>query len=409
MPHIAHGLDRSEKLARFFEGNLARRVAPAADRCARRGETREDRLTPESRDQTMQEYINSFRDVEHSPMTLPDMAREYMISVLNMREARQMSREQISRAIFSQQVAMRSAAANSSASISNILSNVQNKVMLKAYRRRDRTWEPWCKLGNLPDFKVGTRKLMSDTADLKETGENGEIFDSQVTDQKENIQLALFARKASFTWQAMMNDDLDALATIGMRQGQAAARLPARLVYTSLLANPTLQDGVTLFHASHGNLDSTVSAFQESTLKTALNDFRKQKSIQAPNDTEFTAEPIDIDPAYILCPPELEIAVKRLVNPNLYVETAVFASMFKPIIEPRLSTTGYTGQSATAWYLMADAGDIDNFEVAFLEGDDNPRFDTFEDFNVLAVQFRTYLPCGVKPLDFRGMHKSVGA
>lgn len=394
--------DGNEKRLRHMTVNLSRSLGRRAD---------EKGNLDTYIDETPEE-----KKIERQTISLMRLGEEYL-RMVNYPGAQSMTREQIARTMFSHDLKMRAAAGNVSGSIANVLANIQNKALVKAYAKAQPTWRRWCKVGTTPDFKQAYRLRLADFADLRQTDENGEILDSQTNDEKEALTLAVYARRISLTWQMFVNDDLDALGSLPAKMGQAAARLPSRLVYTHLLANPTMGDGSALFVAGHSNLDNTVTAFGAVTLKTAITDMRKQKSIQAANDTEFTAEPLDVNPAILLVPPELEIAAKQIAfspgdvtaNINANVINVYRDIIREVVVESRLSTTGYTGQSATAWYLIGDPASLDTCEVTFLDGNEMPRTDTYEDFDRLAMQFRAYLPCTAKMLDWRGIHKSVGA
>ena len=51
--------------------------------------------------------------------------------------------------------------------------------------------------------------------------------------------------------------------------GRAAIRTIGDLVYAILTSNPNMQDGVPLFHADHGNIDSTGQAIDVSSVSAA--------------------------------------------------------------------------------------------------------------------------------------------
>lgn len=391
--NVRVGAERNEKLTRHLTVNLGRRCGIHND---------------------------VDKDVERQPMNLQVLGREYL-GMIGTPGARNMSNEEVAREVFSQRSAIRAASGNVTSSLSNILANVQNKVLLRAYKKAAPTWRRWCKIGNVPDFKLLSRLKLSDFGDLRETKEDGEIEDSQLIDSNETFRLAWYARKISLTLQMFINDDLDALSRLPALMGQSAARLPSRLVYTHLLANGNMADGTPLFHADHANYNSAASALAAATLQTAIQAFRKQTTFQAPNETvggvAIPAEPLDVEPEFLLVPPELEVMAKKLVfSPGeVAAESSsgvvnVYKTILKDVIvESRLSHTGYSGYSATGYYVLPNSESIDTFEVGFLDGNEEPRTDTFEDFNRLAMQFRVYLPCVAKALDHRGMHKSVGA
>jgi phage head maturation protease len=295
-------------------------------------------------------------------------------------------------------------AGNTSGSLSNVLANIQNKAMLKGYRRAAPTWS-----------KIGSRVRLSDTPELKPTGENGEIHEGQITDTGETIQLATYGTILSFTWQMFINDDLDALSTIPMRMGQAGARLPSRLMYTHLLANPTMADGYAFFdNTYHYNIrGSTLSA---SALELAVQALREMKPEKAPNDEGYSPDVLDLEPQGILVPPALEWTASKLIQSPADVNATYSAGVVNPLkgvvkewtVEARLgAAAAYTGYSDTVWFLYANPNDVDIAEVAFLDGMDQPQTDSYEDFDRLAVRYRMFHPVAVKMLDWHGMIRSA--
>ena len=74
-----------------------------------------------------------------------------------------------------------------------------------------------------------------------------------------------------------------------------------------------------------------------------------------------------------------------------------------------LSNSHYAGNSAKAWYLLADPNDLPVIEVAFLNGQEAPTIETAEaDFSVLGIQLRGYHDFGCALQDNRAGVKSKG-
>ena len=74
-----------------------------------------------------------------------------------------------------------------------------------------------------------------------------------------------------------------------------------------------------------------------------------------------------------------------------------------------LSNAGYTGNSAKAWYLLADANDLPVIEVCFLNGQEAPTIETAEaDFHVLGIQLRGHSDFGISLQDPKGGVKAKG-
>jgi hypothetical protein len=92
-------------------------------------------------------------------------------------------------------------------------------------------------------------------------------------------------------------------------------------------------------------------------------------------------------------------AINVLADENLQV-----------VSSPYLANSAYTGSSSTAWYLFGEPGQIDTFEIGYLNGKRNPTVERGEtDFNTLGMWFRVYFDLGVREQDHRGMLKANGA
>ncbi len=304
-------------------------------------------------------------------------------------------------------------AAFSTASLPAILGALVNKSALKGYNAAPATWKEWCNIGSVPDFKTVTRARLTDTGDLLEVGNSGEIKHGGATDEKEQFNIATFAKLMSITRTNIINDDMGAFTKTPNRLGVRAMMLIAKLVYTHLMANGNMDDSIALFHASHSNL-LTSAALAEATLTAALAAFEKQ--------TDKDGQPIDVAPAYILVPSDLHGTAKGLLLSDFMLmaqagttdanvtkgNANVNKGALKIVSESRLGNASYTGYSATSWYVTGDPKVCDTVEVAFLNGKQEPTIERLQPpANVLGLQYRVYHDVGVKSLDARTVQKST--
>lgn len=129
-------------------------------------------------------------------------------------------------------------------------------------------------------------------------------------------------------------------------------------------------------------------------------------------------KPIGVMPAILLVPTALSATGTQLFKSMELRDTT--ASTKYPVSNPHqgkfrvevsryLANAVYAGNSAKAWYLLAEPADLPVIEVAFLNGQESPTIETAEaDFNVLGVQMRGYHDFGVALQDHRGGLKSKG-
>lgn len=309
--------------------------------------------------------------------------------------------------------------ATSTISLPQILGAVANKFVMKGYLLAAATWRSWCSIGSVKDFKQNTGVRLTDVGDLEEvTQPSGEIKDGGLGEEHEHFTLARYAKKVIIGEVTIINDDQGVLSKLPQGMGDRAGSLISKLVYTHLLANAVMSDGRALFDATyHGNLQ-TGAGYLLSTgaaaLRKALELFRKQ--------VNSDGEPLDIQPAVVLCAPEDEEYARALLASIRLSETAATAGLataniwgnmgLRPEIESRLSNLNYTGYSATAWYLVGNPNQVDTILVSFLNGQQTPRLEYFNQAQMgissIAVGYRVILDAVAKALDYRGMVKMTG-
>ena len=130
---------------------------------------------------------------------------------------------------------------------------------------------------------------------------------------------------------------------------------------------------------------------------------------------------LDLTPAVLLVPPELEHTAKALVTSatmQRYVASGTdqapmgnpFENVAQVVVEPRLSDSGFTGYSTIAWYLFSD---VQNSAIAvgFLDGQEIPALESFgldSDIDTLGMSFRVFHDFGCALADFRSSIMSKG-
>jgi hypothetical protein len=289
-----------------------------------------------------------------------------------------------------------------------ILGAVANKSALFGYRSAPATWRKFCSTGTVNNFQTQTRARLTDRGELEKVNNAGEVGSGTATEEKEQYSIATYGKTFPITRQNIIDDNIQELTKTPKRFGRKAGLLISKLVFTHLLANGNMGDGIALFHADHLSLN-TSCALSEAGLTKAFKVFAQQ--------VDADGQSIGVLAKYLVVPPELWITAKRLCESDLRLyggdteATAmaknVFGGLLEVICEPRLSNSTYTGYSTTTWYLAADPIEIDTVEIAFLNGKEEPTIEKFDaDPETLGIIYRIYLDVGVKALDWRGMSKN---
>ena len=290
--------------------------------------------------------------------------------------------------------------------IGGLLSNVANKFLLEGFFSVERTWRNICAVRNVSDFKTVTsyRLIGKDQYELVAPGgelKHGTLGNEQYTNKADTYGLVL-----SIDRRNIINDDLGAITTVPRKLGRGSGLKINDVFWTSFLANSAF------FTTGNKNyLTGTDTVLSIDGLTKAEVAFMDQ--------TDSDGKPVGIMPAIALVPTALSAIGSQLYKSLELRDTTANAKF--PIANPHqgkfrvevsryLSNSQYTGNSATAWYLLAEPTDLPLIEVAFLNGQESPTIETADaDFHQLGVQMRGYHDFGVALQDSRSAVKCKGA
>jgi len=285
----------------------------------------------------------------------------------------------------------------------NVLANVANKTLLDAYQYAPSSYKRWAKQSTAPDFKPVSRVRIGEFPAFVPLAEGGTITFGSVAESKEQYAIATYARGVLITREMIINDDLGAIQQLFANIGTQAAALENKTVYTVLTSNPTMSDGIALFHANHGNLASSGGAISIDTLGAGRAAMMTQKGLDG-------LTPLNIPPRFLIVPAALFVRATQFTNmPNIVVTKQTdfnpFAGQLEPVPDANLDLA-----STTAWYLAADPMAIPTVEYAYLEGAQGPQIQRVENpDDFLGLKIKAWLDFGAKAIDWRGLYKNPGA
>lgn len=344
---------------------------------------------------------------QYRGMSLMEMGRDWL-------EARGVRTRSMDRMQLATQILQfRSPGMLGTSDFGSLLGALANKRLRAGYDENQPSYRVWSRRApNAPDFKTMNVIQLGAAPDLLQVNEHGEFKYGAMTDGKETYSMLTSGRIVSLTRQSIINDDLRGFDRLIGAFGNSAARLENRTVYAILTANAALSDTGALFNATavttaggHANLiTGGGSALQSSSLVTARTSMRKQKGLQS--------EELNLAPAYLIVPADLEQAAYQLTSPDYVPALSGSINEFRrggrtalePVVESILSAN-----SATAWYVTADAGQIDTVEYCYLDGAEGPVIESEMGFEVDGISYKCRLDFAAKAIDFRGMLKSNGA
>jgi len=283
-----------------------------------------------------------------------------------------------------------------------ILGEAANRSLLLGYDQAEETWDDWCDIGSVSDFKTNKVGRMSESDDLDEVLEDGEFKYGSRSEHFESYAIATYGKIFPITRQAIINDDMNALVAVPMQHGEAAARKVGDIVYAVVTANAAMGDGTALFHADHGNL-GTGGALSETTMAELIKLMKLQKNLKS-------KQSLNIRPQYYIAPVALEGSSEVFFGSNQFAGANAAATRANPyagnrftrVYEPRLDD-----DSATAYYLAGPKGKT--IRVFFLNGQRRPYLEQRTGWTVDGVEHKVRIDAGAKALDWVGMGKNAGA
>ena len=300
------------------------------------------------------------------------------------------------------------AAGHTTSDFPTLLQNVLNKLLVAAYQGAPVTWPRFCRIGDLTDFRAHLRYRIGTFSDLAEKNEAGNFQQGTVKDaERESLTGKSKGRLFVITREMIVNDDLQAFADIIRGLGRVGARTVEKDVFALLALNsgngPTMSDSNPLFHASHNNIATaavpTMAAVDAARILMA--------SQLDPSGNDY----LDIRPAVVLCGLANGSTLRSINEAQYDPDTAnklqkpnSVRGLFRDVIDtPRIAST-----APSPWYLLADPQDEPVFEVAFLDGQREPRVEEEVDFDSDGRKYKVVLEYATGAIGWRGAVKNAG-
>jgi len=285
-----------------------------------------------------------------------------------------------------------------------ILENVSNKSMLEGFSQAEETYMSWVQQRSIPDFKTTSLVNLSLFNGLEQVREGGQYTHGDMSDIKEQIQLATYGRLFTISRQALANDDLSALGDIPRAMGMAAAYQVGDIVYAVLTTGTTttmVQDGVALFDAStHTNYVTSGAAPSVATLNAGRTAMATQ--------TDPQGKVIGLRPRHLIVPIALQTTAETLIaatyDPAGTAGTLTpnpFQNSMQVVADHRLDTA-----NAAGWYLAAGMNTV---TVGFLNGQSSPYLESKDGWSVDGVEYKVRIDAAAVASDYRGLYYNDGA
>lgn len=277
-----------------------------------------------------------------------------------------------------------------------VVSNAMNKVALESYQAASSPLKSLARQRSLNDFKVSTSIRLGELGRLEPLAESGEITATSRAEHGETLKLATYARGLSVSRELLLNDDLNLLGDTTRAFGEAAAATEADLMVALLTGNPSLSDGVAVFHASHGNIAASGTGLTVASVAAARKAMRGVKGLDGKTLVSVT-------PKFLLVGPTLETDAEAFLT-SLYAATIAevnpFAQRLTLLVEPRITDA--------SWLVFADPVRLPCLQYAYLSSAQGVQVQRQEAWNTLGMSYRAWLDFGANWSDWRGAYLNPG-
>jgi hypothetical protein len=284
-----------------------------------------------------------------------------------------------------------------------LLANIATKAMMKGYDEADETFQTWTTPGSLPDFKVQSTVDLGSFPSLRSVAPGGQYKYVTLGERAEPRVLATYGEIFAVNRQTIINDDLDAFSRIPRKMGRAAIRTVGNLAYAVLTGNPAMADGVTLFDATHANLQTAAAP------STAAIDLMRVAMARQKDVGQDTGS-LNIRMRYLIVPIALEGAAKVVRDSQVEVLSTTtknntvpnsVAGTFEVVSDARLDDA-----SASIYYGAADPAMHDTVVVDYLDGNQAPTLEQQNGWSVDGVEFKVRMDAAAKALDWKALQRN---
>lgn len=294
---------------------------------------------------------------------------------------------------FSQQ---RAAGMHSTSDFPLILGNTINRSLRAAYESIEQTWLPLGRQANFADFRERTSVALGEASRLEKVLEGGEYKYGTVSEEGSKLKATKFGKIIALTWEAIVNDDLNAFDKIPTALANSARETESDLIWNLFLVDRKWSDGVNIFNAAHGNIAGSAGPLNVANLQAARTAMRTQKGI---DKKTF----VRVNPKFLVVGPLNEMAAYQYTSTMYTPVTAgeinpVYNTNLIVIVEPRI--TDYR------WFLVGE--NVDTFEWGYLDGEGGLMTDTREGFEVDGLEVKARLVFGADWVDYRGAYSNAG-
>lgn len=284
-----------------------------------------------------------------------------------------------------------------------LMGDVAHKSLKRGYEEAPEVFPQFTRAVTLTDFKPTTLAGLGRFSNLDIVPEGGEYKHGTFNEHGAALKLVTYGKMFGITRQAVINDDLNALADVPRKMGQAAKRTLGNAVFNILTSNPVMGDGIALFHADHNNLVSPGTAITT----TSVDGVRVLMATQKDGDGNVVRVPLK----YLVVPVGLGGTARAVLESQFEVTASnrnnttpnIVRNSFEVIEDPRLDAA-----DPNAWYGIADPALFDGIVVGYLDGRQEPYLESKQGWTIDGTEWKVRLDAAAAAVDHIALAKNPG-
>lgn len=288
---------------------------------------------------------------------------------------------------------MLKAAGFTTISLPNVLGNVANQSLLRAFELAPTVFGELSVTQNRADFHARNEVMLTAGVNLQDVGKDGELKHGKLFERTYTSAPRTCGAYLQITRQDVLNDTLGAFDTLPGLVGRQGALKKNTAFHTEL------EKTNSGFYATGKYSLVTSNAFSLAGIEAALLAWR--------NKVDDNGDRILSRASILLIPRALEFKAAKLLNSTMFNETTTantpqgasnpYVGRFRVVVSDELA-------SATTWWLLADPSDISAFVTINGPSGPTPVINQVEvPGDVLGVAWQVYMDYGAA----QHMHEGV--
>lgn len=277
--------------------------------------------------------------------------------------------------------------------------DILDRTLLAKYQAWEPGWIAYAKRAIVRDFRTAKLNLPMYGADgpLDEVAEAAPYPDAALTEQNPiEWNVKKYGRRVPFSWETIINDDLNQLTDIPERLALAARRTEHRLV-TQLFVGAS-GPNTSMYSNVYGNIVNTTNG-SPSTVgdnpPLSINALQAAMIVMS-KMTDESGNPILREYLTLVVPPALEVTANNLVNAISIFDSSLLgggqpdngttsgerrlqtrnwlAGRLNVVVDPYIPTYANNANGNTSWFLFANPNSSrEAIRIGFLAGHETPE------------------------------------